>query len=247
MSTVDKKIALVTGGSGSIGFAICQSLVEKNFQVILHYNSSKDKAEALAKQIGITDTIQSDLSKLEGIDKIYDYIKAECTGNIDVIINNAGIALDAPFFSAKIEDYDKLMQVNLRSTWYLTKRLSRFMIRKKAGRIINISSVIANVANPTQSVYAMSKAAINAFTRTIAVELSPYNILVNSIAPGLIESKMTKDGISTEVQEELLAKIPLGRVGQPSEVAEWVTFLATSAPYCTGSVLHVNGGLFTNS
>ncbi len=241
------KVALVTGGSGAIGFACCQALSNLGFKIVLHYKSSQEKAEKLASTLQNVELLQANLEQTDDIDKVYNYFKTSQSGNIDVLVNNAGIAIDNPFFSASLKDYEMTMNTNTRATWYLTKRLSRFMIRKKAGRIINISSVIGSIPNPTQSIYSMSKAAINAFTRTVALEMAPYNILVNSVAPGFIESDMTVNTIKGEHKDMVLNNIPLHRIGQPEEVAQCVAFLSNSATYCTGSVLHVNGGLFCNS
>ena len=238
---MEKKIALVTGGGTGIGAACCIALGKAGFSVGIHYNSSKDKADSLSKTIPDSFTVQGDISTVEGMDAIYDALKEK--GGLDVLVNNAGLALDNPIFSATLEEFEKTINVNMRGTWYLTKRMSRFMIRKKAGRIINISSVIGSVPNPTQSIYGMTKAAIDNLTKVAAIELSQYNILVNSIAPGFIDTDMTKD-LAPELQTAILSKIPLGRMGTPDEIGEVVRFLATSGSYMTGSVIHVNGGMY---
>lgn len=240
---MEEKIALVTGGGTGIGAACCKSLSEAGFKVGIHYNSSKTKAEELAAALGNCFIVQGDVSTVEGIDAIYDAIKKDYNGQIDVLVNNAGIALDNPIFSASLDEFQKTMDVNVRGTWYMIKRMARFMIRKKAGRIINISSVIGSVPNPTQSVYGMTKAAIDNLTKVAALELSQYNILVNSVAPGFIDTDMTKK-IPEDLQKEIFKKIPLGRMGQPDEVGDVVKFLATSGTYITGSVIHVNGGMY---
>jgi len=240
---MDKKIALVTGGGTGIGAACCRALGNSGFSVGIHYNSSSGKAEALSKEIPGSFLVQGDLSTIEGVDKIYDYIKSECGGQLDVLVNNAGIALDNPIFSATLDEFQKTVDVNMRSTWYLVKRMARFMIRKKSGRIINMSSVVGSVANPAQSVYGMTKAAIDSLTRVAALEFAGYNILVNSVAPGFIETDMTKK-IPEEFQAEIMKKIPLARMGKPEEIADVVNFLATSGSYMTGSVIHVNGGMY---
>ncbi len=243
---MDLKTALITGASGGIGSACSKALAENGFRVILHYNHSKQKVEEIMDNFENVHLVQADLSNLDDIDKIHDFIRKELGLGLDVLVNNAGIALDNPIFSATVEEFEKTIQVNLRSTWYLTKKLSRLMIRQNGGRIINISSIIGSIGNPAQSLYGMTKAAINNFTKTIALELAGHNILVNSVAPGFIDTEMTRN-IKEENKAELLKKIPLKRMGKPEEVAEVVLFLATSGNYCSGSVFHVNGGLYGGS
>ena len=240
---MDSKVVLVTGGSGGIGSACCRVFSENGYTVVLHYNKNEEKAKQAAG--GLTDChlIQADLSQTEEMDKIYDLIKKDMNGRLDVLVNNAGVAFDNPLFSATPDEFEKTIQINMRSVWYLTKRLSRFMIRRKFGRVINMSSVVASMANPAQSIYSMTKAAIESFTRTISIELAQYNILVNSVAPGFIDTEMTQ-AIPAEYRQTILEKIPLGRMGEASEVAEMVYFLGNSGGYSTGSVFHVNGGIY---
>lgn len=240
---MDNKIAVVTGGGTGIGAAICRSLAAHGFQVGIHYNSSRENAEKLSQEIGNAFLIEADLSLTEGCDRIYDILRKDHDSRIDVLVNNAGYAVDNPIFSASPEEFEKTVATNMRSTWYLTKRLSRLMIRRKAGRIINISSVVGSTGNPTQSIYGMTKAAIDNFSKTAAIELAEHGILVNSVAPGFIATEMTKK-IPEEFQKKILEKIPLGRMGSAAEIAEVVLFLSESAHYVTGSVIHVNGGLY---
>jgi len=240
---MEKKLALVTGGGTGIGAACCKALGEAGFRVGIHYNSSESKAVELSSTINDSFTLQGDISTIEGIDQIYETIKKDHNNQLDVLVNNAGIALDNPIFSASLDEFQKTVDVNMRATWYIIKRLSRFMIRKKSGRIINMSSVIGSVANPTQSIYGMTKAAIDNLTKVASIELSQYNILVNAIAPGFIDTEMTKK-IPEDLQQSILEKIPLGRMGTPEEIGDVVRFLATSGTYITGSILHVNGGMY---
>lgn len=240
---MSEKLALVTGGGTGIGAACCQALDKAGFKVIVHYNSSKGPAEKVASTLKNATLAQADISTLDGCDQLYDLIKKEHGGAIDVLVNNAGIALDNPLFSASPEEFQTTIDVNMRSTWYLTKRMARFMIRKKAGRIINMSSVIGSAPNPTQAIYGMTKAAIDSLTKTAALELAQYNILVNSVAPGFIATEMTKK-IPDDLQKVIMEKIPLGRMGSPDEIGEVVSFLATSGSYITGSIIHVNGGMY---
>ncbi len=239
----EEKIALVTGGGTGIGQACCRALSAAGYKVVIHYNSSEGPARELANELGNASLAQGDIGSIEGIDRVYDTIKNEHGGQLDVLVNNAGIALDNPIFSSSLEEFEKTINVNMRGSWYMLKRMARFMIRKKAGRIINISSVIGSVPNPAQSIYGMTKAAINSLTKTAALELAPYNILVNSIAPGFIRTSMTEQ-IPEDFQAEIMKKIPLGRMGTPEEVGEVVAFLASAGSYITGSILHVNGGMY---
>jgi len=237
----NKPIALVTGGATGIGAACCRLLSEAGFAVGIHYNSSATAAQELSSQLPDSFTIGADVSTEEGVETLFEAIKAR--DGLAVLVNNAGMAIDAPLFSAKLEDFDKVVSTNMRSAWYLTKRLTRLMIRKKAGRVINISSVVGSSGNPTQTVYGMTKAAIDNFTKTAAMELAGYNILVNAVAPGFVETRMTSD-LSPEIKAGILGRIPLGRMGTPEEIAKVVCFLATEGSYITGTTIHVNGGMY---
>ena len=244
-STLSDKIAIVTGAGTGIGSAISETLSKLGFTVGLHYNKSESSVLEVQKKCDKSFLIQADLSTEDGCQKIYEVIKKEYNSCLDVLVNNAGIALDKPIFSSSTDDFDKTINLNMRSTWYLTKKLAKFMIRKKEGRIINISSVVAHIANPAQAIYSMTKSAIEAFTRVSALEFAEYNILVNAIAPGFINTAMTQN-IKDEFKSHILSKIPLGRMAEPTEIAEVVGFLSTSGSYITGSTIHVNGGLYAN-
>ena len=241
MTEENKRVALVTGGAVGIGAACVRALAEAGFEVGVHYNSSAGPAEKLVAEHPGAFSIQADLSQPEGADTIYSLLKAR--GGVNVLVNNAGMNVDAPLFTAKIEDFERIVATNMRATWLLTRRLMRLMIRKGEGRVINISSVVGSTGNAGQGIYGMTKAAIDNFTKTASMELGPRNILVNSVAPGFIDTPMTQV-LSQEVQDAILAKIPLGRLGQPEEVADVVKFLATSGSYITGTVIHVNGGMY---
>ncbi len=239
---MEQAIALVTGGGTGIGAACCAALAREGFQVAVHCNSSGAAASALAEKLPGAFVVQADLSSIAGVDTVYEEIKKR-GGNLGVLVNNAAVVSDSPIFSATLESFETTMNTNVRAVWYLTKRLVRFMIRKKNGRIINISSVIAHIGNATQSIYGMSKAAIDNLTKTAAIELAEYGILVNSIAPGFIDTSMT-NSLPQELKSQILARVPLKRMGEPSEVAELVAFLVTRGSYCTGAVFHINGGMY---
>lgn len=242
-SAIERGIALVTGGATGIGAACVRELARAGFKVAIHCNQSREAAEELMQDLpGNPFVVVADLSKASGVEQVADEIRAR-EEMLDVLVNNAGRSIDATLFSAKIEDFDSLIETNLKSAWYLTKRLSRQMMRQKRGRMINISSVVGSTGNIGQSVYGMTKAALDNLTRTSALELAPYGILVNSVAPGFIETRMT-GALSEEAKAQILSKVPLGRMGLPDEVARLVRFLAVEGSYCTGSVFHINGGMY---
>jgi 3-oxoacyl-[acyl-carrier protein] reductase len=238
----DKKVALVTGAGRGIGQSIARKLNSSGYQILVHYNTSDKEARQLADQLEGARLVQGNLNTIDGCDTIYDFIKKECGGRIDVLVNNAGLVRDNPIFNATLDEFDNSFNVNVKAAWYLSKRLSRFMIRKRSGRIINISSVIASMPNPTQSIYGMTKSALESMTKTAALELAEYGILVNAIAPGFIATEMT-DSLPADHREFLLKSIPLGRIGKAEEVAELTAFLAEKGDYITGSVFSINGGL----
>jgi len=235
------RIALVTGGGTGIGAACCRELSKAGFTIAIHYNRSSEAAEALQAELKEAFLLQADLSTQSGMDSIYSSLRER--GGMEILVNNAGITIDAPFLSAKIEDFDRIISTNMRSTWYLSKRLARLMVPQRHGRIINISSVVGSIGNPSQTIYGMTKAAIDNFTKTAAIELSPYNILVNSLALGFIATRMT-EMLSEQARDAILRRIPLGRIGRPEEVAQFVRFLAVEGSYCTGAVFHINGGMY---
>ncbi len=239
---INDSIAVVTGGAKGIGKACSEMLAHVGFKVGIHYNQSREEAEKLSATLPGSFTLQGNISTIEGIDQIYNQIKSRPEA-LAVLVNNAGVAHDNLIFSASLEDFDKTINTNLRGTWYLTKRLARLMMRQKQGRIINVSSVIGHTGNPAQSIYGMTKAGIDNLSKSLAAELAPFGILVNSVAPGFIDTDMTKD-LDAAIKEKILQRVPLGRVGTPDEVAELVCFLATKASYCSGSVFHVNGGMY---
>ena len=235
-------MALVTGGGTGIGAACCRALAGEGFRVGIHYRSSQETAQRLASELPEAFALRADLTAPEEVDALVAALK-EAAGRVDVLVNNAGYNVNAPMLSMKLDDYDAVAGV-ARGTWYLTKLvLRRFMLRRKAGRIINISSVVGHTGNPGQIPYTMVKAGLDAFTKSLAQELAGREINVNSVAPGFIETEMT-EALPEEVQESILARIPQQRMGRPEEVADVVAWLATRASYVNGTVLHVNGGLF---
>ena len=236
-----KPVAIVTGGGKGIGAACCRALSE-GFQVGIHYRSSEEQAKSLLSRIKDGFLLQADLADINQVETMVNKVK-ETAGRVDVLVNNAGVSVNADINSMKIEQYDAQRAVT-RGTWYLTKRIIRlFMLRQGGGRIINISSVVGHTGNSGQIPYTMEKAAVDAFTKSLSKELAGRNILVNSVAPGFIETEMIQ-ALPEEVQKRILDNITLNRIGRPEEVAEVVAFLATRGSYITGSVIHVNGGLY---
>ena len=238
----DKPVAIVTGGGTGIGAACCRVLSAEGFKIGIHYRRSEAQAKDVLSQIEEGFLLKADLADVDEVEEMAKSIKG-MAGRVDVLVNNAGIAVNSDINSMKIGEFDS-QRTTLRGAWYLTKRILRlFMLRSNSGRIINISSVVGHTGNGGQIPYTMEKAGLDAFTKSLARELWGRNILVNSVAPGFIDTAMTKS-LPDDVQQKILENIPLGRMGRPEEVADVVAFLAGRGTYITGSVIHVNGGLY---
>jgi 3-oxoacyl-[acyl-carrier protein] reductase len=236
------KVALVTGAARGIGAACARALAAEGFRVAIHHNASAEAAETLAGELPEAFALRADLAVPAQVEALLDTL-GERVGRVDVLVNNAGLTRNAPTPVMKLDDYDAVAAL-ARGTWYLTKlMLRRFMMKQKSGRIIQISSVVGHIGNRGQSPYTMAKAGLDALTRSLALELADRNILVNSVAPGFIETEMTA-ALPDQAKDRILERIPLGRMGTPEEVAEVVAFLATRGSYIQGSVIHVNGGLY---
>ena len=238
----DHPVAIVTGGATGIGAACVCALAENGFTVGIHYRKSEPQARSLLSDIRGGFLLQADLSDMEQVEAMIDRIKTEA-GRVDVLVNNAGLSINCDIHGMRIEQFDEQRFI-MRGIWYLTKRILRlFMLRSGSGRIVNISSVVGHTGNGGQIPYTMEKAALDAFTKSLAKELSGRNILVNSVAPGFIDTEMT--AVLPEVmKDQIISNVPLGRMGCPEEVAEVVAFLATRGSYINGSIIHVNGGLY---
>jgi 3-oxoacyl-[acyl-carrier protein] reductase len=237
----ERPIAFVTGGAGGIGAACCRALAQEGFRVGVGYRSSGAAAQRLCEEIDGFG-VPGDIAIAEDVEKMIAAIK-EAAGRLDVLVNNAALNVNGAFMMMPLEDIDKVRAVT-RGTILLTKlAIRRFMFRQKSGRIINISSVVGHQGNAGQVPYTMEKAGLDAMTRSLALELTDRGILVNSVAPGFIDTAMTA-ALPAEVKETILKQIPLGRMGTPEEVAEVVAFLARKGSYVTGTVIHVNGGLY---
>lgn len=243
---LDQKTALITGASKGIGKAIAIQLAKDGFHIVLNYRSNEDLAKEVKKEIedlGVKCFLaQADVTKIEDCQNIFDQAVEEF-GKIDVLVNNAGITRDDLIMRMKEEDFDDVIEGNLKSAFLMCKVFSRHFMKNRRGRIINISSIVGLIGNPGQSNYAASKAGMIGLTKSLAKELGSRNILVNAVAPGFIVSDMT-DQLSEEVQEKYAQVIPLRKFGQVEDVANVVSFLASDkSSYMTGQVLSVDGGL----
>ncbi len=240
--------AVVTGASRGIGRAIAKELARKGANVIINYARSEAEAASLAEEIRAETgksslLVQFDVSKEEEVESGFEKIFAS-TGNVEILVNNAGIAVDGLLVRTKSEDWDRTMGVNLSGVFYCSKAVTKPMMKQRYGRIINVSSVIGLMGNGGQTAYSASKAAIFGFTKSLAKELGGRGITVNAVAPGYIETDMTKD-IKEEAQKQLLSQIPLGRLGSAEDVANAVFFLSSpQSGYITGEILSVNGGMY---
>ncbi len=240
--SVERPLALVTGAGTGIGAACARALGEGGFRVAVHYRASEGPARELAAKLPDAFPIRADITIPEEVDALIAALK-EQAGRVDVLVNNAGANRNAPLPAMKLEDYDVVASM-ARGTWYLTKLvIRRFMLRQRAGRIINISSVVGHTGNRGQSVYTMVKAGLDALTKSIAQEMAGRNILVNSVAPGFIATEMTAE-LPEEIRSAIVERIPQGRMGAPEEVADVVAWLASRASYVNGTVIHVNGGMY---
>jgi 3-oxoacyl-[acyl-carrier protein] reductase len=239
------KVAIVTGASRGIGEAIAKQLSSCGAKIILIARNS-DQLVAVKETIisngGIAESFAGDVSNLNSISEIVTNT-IDKWGRIDILVNNAGIARDNIIMRMKEDDWDSVMNINLKGCFNGIKSVARPMIKNKAGRIINITSVIGQIGNAGQSNYAASKAGIMGLTKSMAKELGSRNITVNAVAPGYITTDMTNE-LNDEVKEQLKSSIPLGRLGTPDDVANLVCFLASDeAGYITGQTFNVDGGM----
>ena len=236
------KKVLVTGASGGIGKAIAMELSSSGADLCLT-GRNKSELENLQKIIGgKCQIIISDLSNSEGINNLADQAQ-EIMGQIDILVNNAGITKDNLFMRMSEDDWNEVININLNSIFKLTKQLIKGMIKRRYGRIINITSVIGVAGGAGQSNYSASKAGIIAMSKSLAQEVGSRSVTVNSIAPGFIETNMTAE-LSDDRKDDILRSISVGRLGKPDDIAGAVCFLASDkASYITGQTIHINGGM----
>jgi len=245
MSETEKTV-LVTGASRGIGRAVCVKFAREGYNVAVNYAGNQAEAvktKALCEEYGVKAVIvQADVSDYTQCEAMFEKITAEL-GGVDVLVNNAGVTKDGMMARMSEEDFDRVIDVNVKGTFICTKLAYRGMAKKRWGRIVNISSVVGLTGNGGQANYAASKAGIIGFTKSVAKEFAGRGILVNAVAPGFIETDMT-GVLSEDVQSAIRANIPLSRFGKPEEVAETVFFLCSEqAAYITGQTLAVDGGM----
>ncbi len=235
------KTAIVTGASRGIGKVIAEKLFEAGATVIL-IARNEEKLKQLSEKLNNSPYYPLDITDREKVVQTFKEIQKEYT--IDILVNNAGITRDNILMMMKGEEIDSVIDTNLKSVFFITKQVLRKMLKQRSGRIINITSIIGLMGNPGQSNYAASKAGIIGFTKSLAKEIGSRNITVNAIAPGFIETDMTK-GLPEENRKAMLETIPLKRTGTPEDIANAVLFLASDlASYITGTVLNVSGGMY---
>ena len=240
------QVAFVTGGARGIGRAIAENLAASGAKVVigdLKLEDAAEAADALKAAGGESAAYGLDVSKADDVEKTFEAIRNDI-GRLDILVNNAGITRDGLLMRMKPEDWDTVINVNLRSVFLCSKEAVKIMSRQRYGRIVSIASVVAFMGNPGQVNYSASKAGIVGLTKTIAKEYANRGITANAVAPGFIVTAMTEK-LPQEVRDQMLAAIPSGKFGTPGDVAQAVSFFCSpSSGYITGQVMHVNGGMY---
>jgi acetoacetyl-CoA reductase len=246
MASLEGAVAVVTGASRGLGRAIAEELGSGGAKVVVNYSSSEKPAEEVVEQITQNGAeavaIQADVSDPEQAQRLVDEA-VERFGRIDILVNNAGINIDRTLKKLSVEDWDKVIQVDLNSCYYTVHAALPHMMEQEGGRIVNMSSFVGEAGNIGQANYAAAKAGMLGFTKTAALELAQYNITVNAICPGFIETDMVQS-IPEDAREKILKTVPLRRFGEPREVARAVRFLVEDGDYMTGQTLDINGGVY---
>ena len=242
----EKKVALITGGTRGIGKAIATRFAKQGYNLIINYVSDKTDLKSLEEEFKQYNSevlfIKTDVSKFEDCEEMVKS-SIEKFGKIDVLVNNAGITNDNLILRMSVEDFEKVIDINLKGTFNVTKNVVQYMMKKRQGKIINLASVVGISGNEGQCNYAASKAGIIGFTKSIAKELASRNILANCVAPGFIDTDMTSI-LNDNVKENIYSQIPLKRMGSSEEIANTVYFLASEEnTYITGQVINVDGGM----
>ncbi|QPJ85496.1 3-oxoacyl-[acyl-carrier-protein] reductase [Sarcina sp. JB2] len=240
------KNAIITGASRGIGREIALTLAENGANIVINYRNYNNEIEALVKDIEAKGvkivTVKCDVSNFEEVENLISEAK-EKLGSIDILVNNAGITKDGLLMRMKQEDFESVLDVNLKGVFNTTKLITPIMMKQRAGKIINISSVVGLVGNAGQCNYAASKAGVIGFSKSIARELAPRGVNINVVAPGYIDTDMT-NGLSDKVKESILQTIPMKKMGSTKDVANLVLFLSSSlSDYITGQVINVDGGM----
>ena len=236
-----KKNVLLTGATGGIGKAICSKL--KNYNLVVVSRNEEKLKNFMKDNKSIIKRITCDLKDPNQITKMIEEVISSNL-NIDILVNNAGVTDDSLFIRMNYEKWQNVIKTNLDSNFLLTNSISKLMIKKKWGRIINITSIVGHIGNLGQANYVASKSAITGMTKSIAMELAKWNITVNCVSPGFIKTNMT-DKISDQFKAELLSRIPMNRLGSGEDISNTVAFLSSEASsYITGETIHVNGGMY---
>ncbi len=247
MGSLEGAVAVVTGAGRGMGRAIAEELGAAGAKVVVNYARSKEPAEEVVQtlsQNGAQDAVAigADVSKPDEAKKLIDET-LERFGRIDVLVNNAGITVDKTMKKLTTDDWDKVVQVDLNSSYYTVKAALSQFIEQESGTIINISSFVGQAGNFGQTNYSAAKAGMIGFTKSAAQELARYNVTVNAICPGFIETDMFA-AVPEEVKDKIRARIPLGRIGEPKEVARAIRFLVEDGGYITGQTININGGIY---
>jgi len=239
-------VAVVTGAGRGIGRAIAEELAGGGAKVVVNYRRSREQAQDLVERLVRTGTnavaVRADVADADQAATLIDKTVTSF-GRIDVLVNNAGITVDRTLKNLTIEDWDQVVQVNLNGCFYTVKAALPHFMQQRSGKIINISSFVGQAGNFGQTNYAAAKAGMIGFTKTAALELARYNLTVNAICPGFVETEMVGE-VPEQVKETILKRIPLGRLGQPAEIARCVRFLAEDGDYITGQTININGGIY---
>ena len=246
MNRFEGKAAIVTGASRGIGREIALQLAKEGAKVAVNYSGSKDKAEEVVQLIkdagGEAFAIQADVSNSDSVKNLVEKT-IETYGSIDILVNNAGITKDNLLVRMKEDEWDDVININLKGVFLCTKGVTRQMMRQRAGKIVNVASIVGVSGNAGQANYVAAKAGVIGFTKTTAQELAARNINVNAVAPGFITTDMT-DALDEDMKNQMLANIPLGKLGSSENVAKTVMFLLSDdATYITGQTIHVDGGM----
>lgn len=242
----DGRVAVVTGGGRGIGRAIAIRLAEEGAKVAVSYRSNDEEAEKtanLVREAGAEcETFKGDIASTEDVKALFEGVD-EAFGGVGILVNNAGVTRDNIMLRMKEDEFDAVLQTNLKGTYLCTRAVLRGMVRARWGRIVNVSSVVGLIGNAGQANYAASKAGIIGLTKSVAREVAPRGITVNAVAPGYVETELT-GGLPDEVKDQIRAQTPAGRIGEPEEIAEAVAFLAgEGASYITGQTIAVDGGM----